>query len=261
MSWLRNRRRRRFTVNSFPESWQSILARNAPFRSHLEPQRRQKLDHAIQVFVAEKNWEGCGGLILQDEQRVTIAAHAMRLTLGFADDYFDALASILVYPTAYEAPSRQIIGTSVVLEGTSARSGESWYHGPVILAWSDVLQVTRPARKAHNVVLHEFAHQLDTRNGCPADGVPVIESAKDAERWMAVTGEAYDRLCNICRHSKPNVLDCYGTTNMAEFFAVATEAFFEKPRELATSWPKLYSVLRDFYRQDPKHEVQQSHCR
>ena len=230
----------------------NILARNASFRSRLDPEQRSKLDHAIQIFVAEKNWEGCGGMILQDEQRVTIAAHAMRLTLGFDDDYFDELDTVLVYPTAYEAPSRRVLGSTVVLEGRSARSGESWYHRPVILAWSDVLSATHPSKRSHNVVLHEFAHQLDTRNGRFADGVPVIDSFEEADEWLKVTNRAYEKLCHACRQGKVGVLDCYGTTNMAELFAVATEAFFERPRDLAKSWPDLFRVLQHFYQQDPE---------
>lgn len=252
LEWLRHYRRRRFASQALPASWQAILTLRAPFRSQLDPPMREKLDHAMVIFVAEKNWEGCGGLVLQDEHRVTIAAHALRLTLGFEPDYFDEVDSILVYPSSYEAPSHQMVGSGVVLEGTSARLGESWYRGPVILAWSDIIKGTGKSGRANNVVLHEFAHQLDMRNGRDADGVPVIESSEQAEQWLEVVGHDYQRLCRLCQSGRRCVLDCYGTTNMAEFFAVASESFFETPRELKKEWPNLFAVLKRYYCQEPR---------
>jgi Mlc titration factor MtfA (ptsG expression regulator) len=250
LRWLRQYRRRRIQSSPFPAAWSDILAANAPFRSRLAPAAQRKLDHSIQVLVAEKNWEGCGGLSLSDEHRVTIAAHVARLTLGFDDEYFDDVPSILIYPSAYEAPSLDVLGPGVVVEGRSGRLGEAWYRGPVILAWSDVPRAARP-RGYQNVVLHEFAHHLDMRNGRSADGVPVIESAEAAKQWLEVVPRDFNRLCSACRHGEAQVLDCYGATSMSEFFAVATEAFFETPRQLASTWPDLFQVLHRFYRQLP----------
>ncbi len=247
---LQKYRRRRLQLRPLPASWAETVARHAPFRARMTPELQRKLDVGIQVLVAEKNWEGCGGLRINDEHRVTISAHAARLTLGFDDDYFDDVLSILVYPDAYEAPSRDVVGPGVIVEGAASRLGEAWYRGPIVLAWSDVLQAGR-GRHPRNVVVHEFAHKLDMRNGPSADGVPVIESIADAKQWVRVTQRDYARLCAACRHGARQILDCYGTTNTAEFFAVATEAFFETPRELAADWPDLFKVLRKFYRQQP----------
>ncbi len=234
-----------------PESWQKILNANVPYRRSLNEEMRKRLDARIVRFVERKYWEGCNGLDLTDEHRVTIAAHALRLTLGFDDDHFDNVKTVLIYPTPYRATTRDHIGSGVIIEGHSDRLGEAWYRGPVILAWSDIQDEIAQSRQERNVILHEFAHQLDFRNGPDADGVPPIESHGDAERWLSVMERGYERLCNECRQRRMPVLDCYGTTNLAEFFAVATEAFFETPQDLSREWADLYAELRWYYQQDP----------
>jgi Mlc titration factor MtfA (ptsG expression regulator) len=251
--WLRHRRRKR--LPPFPASWADILAVHVPFRSRLTQELQQKLDHATQVLVAEKNWEGCGGLTLTDEHRVTIAAHASRLVLGFENDFFEEVPTILVYPTAYQAPTQNVLAPGIILETQSGRLGEAWYRGPVILAWSDVRDAGHGRNRGRNVVLHEFAHHLDMRNGRSADGVPVLESAMQAKRWLAVTSREYQRLRRACQFGQSTALDCYGATNMAEFFAVATEVFFEAPNRLRLEWPELYRVLTEFYRQSLLEEA------
>jgi len=248
-SWFRKFRRRSLQARPFPPEWSEIVSRNVPSSLHLPAEQQHRLRQAIHVWVAEKNWEGCGGLLIEDEHRVTIAAHAARLMLGFEDDYVDEVVSILVYPSAYEAHSREYLGGGVVLEGPSSRAGEAWRRGPVILSWPDVLGAGRFQRRHQNVVLHEFAHQLDMRNGGAADGIPVIESASEADEWRQVTGRDFDRLSHLCHVGMMTMLDCYGATNAAEFFAVATEAFFESPARLAIEWTDLYRVLSRFYRQ------------
>ncbi len=236
-----------------PKEWQKILARNATFRSSLDPATQKRLDLGIAVFVNDKYWEGCGGLELGDEHRVTIAAHALRLTLGFEEDLFDDVKTILVYPSTYKAQAKEHIGGGIIVEGKSARLGESWYHGPVILAWSDIESQILHRGNPRNVIAHEFAHQLDYRNGRDADGVPPIESAELATRWLDVMQREYEKLCQICQQrGKRSVLDCYGATNRAEFFAVATESFFEATDQLSQECPDLFQELQNFYRQDPR---------
>lgn len=248
---FQNYRRRHMLTHPFPEMWEAILVRTAPFRQHLDAAFREKLDRGIMYFVNSRVWEGCGGLCIEDEHRVTIAAHAMRLTLGFEDDYFDDVETVLVYPSPYEAPHRQPIGSGLVLEGHSSRRGESWYHGPVILAWSDIVPTIHQDCGPHNLILHEFAHQLDYRNGSEADGVPPIESAEQADEWISVMDAAYDRLLKQCKRGQATSIDQYATTNMAEFFAVTTELFFESPHLLSIQWPEVFRVLKRFYKQDP----------
>ena len=236
-----------------PKAWQKILARNAAFRIQLDPATQKRLDLGIAVFVRDKYWEGCGGLELNDEHRVTIAAHALRITLGFEEDYFDDVKTILVYPATYQVHAKENVGGGIIVEGPSTRLGEAWYNGPVILAWSDIESQILKRGNPRNVIAHEFAHQLDYRNGMDADGVPPIESDEQATRWLEVMKLEYEKLCQICRHrGKRSILDCYGATNRAEFFAVATESFFEAADQLAQECPELFEELKGFYRQDPR---------
>jgi Mlc titration factor MtfA (ptsG expression regulator) len=246
--WLQKRRRRKLMTSPFPATWETYLAHNARFTEQLSPLENGQLREAIQVFVAEKNWEGCAGLVVTDEHRVTIAAQMARMILYFENEYFDQVLSILIYPNTYLAKSTNQMGSGVIVEGDSGRLGEAWYRGPVILSWADVLATAHHLNQGHNVVIHEFAHQLDMRNGRTADGVPTIESATVAERWLQVMPRAFEKLGHMCREGLPSVLDCYGATSPAEFFAVASESYFEQPSQLAHQWPAVFELLDTFYR-------------
>ena len=249
---LQNVQRRRVPSRPFPESWQVVLHRNASFRSRLDANRRERLDRAIVIFVDSCVWEGCGGLTVTDEHRITIAAHAMRLTLGFDNDYFDDIDSVLLYPNAYEAPSKRNIGWSMVPEGFSSRLGDSWYHSPMILSWAYISSSLESAYGPHNVIVHEFAHQLDYRNGGDADGVPPIESDEQASEWAYVMESAYERLCEENGRGQHDTIDVHAATSMAEFFAVTTELFFEAPLLLAKKWSDVFRIMQRFYNQDPR---------
>jgi Mlc titration factor MtfA (ptsG expression regulator) len=250
-SWFKKRRRRQLSAQRFPDAWLEILRRNVHHYARLPALEQAKLRRDLRILVAEKNWEGCGGLQMTDEVKVTVAAQASLLLLGFQDQYFDTVLSILVYPDTYVAPEQTVTAGGIVLEGESDRDGEAWYRGPVILSWPDALAGGRHERNGENLVLHEFAHQLDMENGRYADGTPPLNSRNQYDRWQAVMRAEYERLLDECRCGQSTLLDCYGTTNMSELFAVATECFFERPREMSRLLPQLYSLLRDFYRQDP----------
>lgn len=247
--WIRALRRRRLLQQPFPDSWKEILRNNARFVNGLDAASAQRLQRSIRILVAEKHWEGCGGLRIDDEHRVTIAAQIARMTLGFNNEYFPETQSILLYPDAYVATSQEQMGAGIVVESQSGRLGEAWYRGPVILSWQDVLATGRRQNFARNVVVHEFAHQLDMRNGRHPDGIPVIESAPFAELWQSTIAVELENLRTLCRQGVPNVLDCYGATSEAELFAVATEVYFEEPAELQREWPSLYRILSQFYTQ------------
>lgn len=247
LDWLRKRKRSRLLKSPFPREWQSILDANAVYFASASSAEQAKIRDTVRILVAEKNWEGCGGLSLTDEHRVTIAAQIARMTLGFAEEYFDEVKSILLYPDAYLAKTQDSVGAGLVVESQTGRLGEAWYRGPVILSWRDVLATGRRLNDARNVVIHEFAHQLDMRNGRTADGVPVIESSNFAERWLAVMDTEFERLRQMCLQDRSRLLDCYGTTNRAEFFAVVSEAFFEEPQAFAQQWPELFQILGDYY--------------
>jgi MtfA peptidase len=207
----------------------------------------------VQVLVAEKNWEGCHGLTLTEEMKVTIAAQACLLVVALPEDiYFDHVLSILVYPTGYIAPETPIgRGGIVIDEGGQARLGEAWWRGPVILSWEHALAGGRLTTPGHNLVLHEFAHQLDMMNGRTVDGTPQLSNVEQMRRWAAVMEPAYQQLIHECEHDGHGFIDCYGATNRAEFFAVLTESFFERPESLKSHKPQVYEVLSHYYRLDP----------
>ena len=250
-AWIKQRRRRKLVQQPFPDEWLDILRRNVAHYARLSPGEQAKLRDNLRVFASEKNWEGCGGLAVDDEIKVTIAAQACLLVLGFEGEYFDAVQSILVYPTAYIAPDRTISKGGVVFEGESDREGEAWYRGPVILSWADALAGGAGQSGGDNLVLHEFAHQLDMQNGQETDGTPTLSSREQYRRWQEVMTAERRRLERDCRHRRTTLLDCYGATDMGEFFAVATECFFEQSSQLSERHPDLYQILRDYYRQDP----------
>jgi len=246
---FKRRRRRRLKDRPFPPEWLEVLRRNVPYYRLLSEAEQAELRGHIQVFLAEKRFEGCGGLEMTDEIRVTIAAQACILLLGRRIDYYPMMKSIFVYPHAYEFP----IGRYehwVGREGVQPRLGESWYRGPVVLSWDDVGKGASDIHDGHNVVLHEFAHQLDSENG-QTDGAPALERRSMYVAWARVLSEEFRRLNEDIDEGRPNVLDDYGGTSPAEFFAVATEVFFERPLDLRREKPELYEQLKAFYGQDP----------
>jgi len=244
---IKRRRWNRLRALPFPDPWRTLLERNVPLFEKLSPARRRELERHTQVILAEKTFEGCDGLELTDEIRVTIAAHAALLLLGAEDPrYYPNVASILVYPTTYVAPVEDH-HDGIVEESAEPRLGESWRRGVVVIAWDAArADMSRP-QMGDNVILHEFAHQLDTEDG-EADGVPQLDRLSDAAAWVRVLGPEYERL-----RADPDssVLDEYGATNPAEFFAVATETFFTRPHELREQSAALYATLRRYYGLDP----------
>lgn len=249
--WLTNRRRRKLLAEPFPPAWLESLESGVHHYGRLTAAEQTRVRDYVRVFIAEKHWEGCGGLALTDEMKVVIAGLVAVVVLGFPPVYFDAVITLLVYPAEYVAPESTIKRGGVIVEGSSARLGEAWYRGPVILSWSDVAECGRGMSRGRNVVAHEFAHQLDMLNGRQTDGVPPLESEAQRRRWNDVVAREYRRLVRAYELGEPTVLDYYGATSPVEFFAVATESFFEAPSALQTYNPELYAVLREFYRQDP----------
>jgi MtfA peptidase len=252
--FFRRRRRERLRSTPFPPAWSAILDANVPLFGRLSEADRRELEGHIQVFLAEKHFEGCGGLALTDEIRVTIAAQACLLLLHRATDYYRRLITILVYPSAYMAKGVEPIGGGFVIEGPQGRLGEAWQDGVVVLSWDDVRRGAADARDGQNVVLHEFAHQLDQEDGA-ADGAPILERRSQYVAWARVLGAEYDQLRQATRKHRKTVLDKYGASQPAEFFAVATECFFEKPAQLRKKHPELYEELKAYYHQDPERSL------
>jgi hypothetical protein len=247
---LRSRRRRQLSAAPFPPKWDAILEKNMTIYRRLPDNLREQLRRDIRIFLDEKRFEGLGGLEMTDEIRVTIAAGACLLLLNRENRNYPGLISILVYPTAYVAEETAHIGGGVYAEGPVVRLGESWKHGSVVLAWDNVKQSALNPGDGYNVVLHEFAHQLDQEDGL-ADGAPVLEEQSGYAVWAQIMSEEYERLQEVSEHNGESVMDEYGATDPAEFFAVATETFFEKPLPLKKKAPYLYAELKEFYKVDP----------
>jgi len=248
-SWFKHRRRSKLRAQAFPTSWEASLHRNVLHYRDLNAIEQVALREMVQVLVAEKHWEGCGGLALDDQIKVTIAAQAALLLLGLEHDFYPRVLSILVYPTGYLTPHQSVGPDGVVHEGL-ANLGEAWYRGPVILSWEDAVYDGLHPYDGENLVLHEFAHQLDMEDR-DIDGTPPLAGRAERLRWRQVMQFEYERLIDDTEHGRPVLLDEYGTIDQAEFFAVATESFFERPVDLRRRHPDLYEVLRSYYRQDP----------
>ncbi len=232
--------------------WLSIIERNVPYYHRLGLDMRQRLHGLVQVFLDEKLFEGCGGIEISVEIKVTVAAHACILLLGRDADVYPKLRSVLMYPGTYMAPLSRRGPGGIVAEGMQVRSGESWSHGNVVLSWGDVLLCASPNLTGRNVVLHEFAHQLDSESGSN-EGAPLLPHPDMYVDWARVLGQEYQLLIDAAEQGKPTLLDQYGATSPAEFFAVSTECFFEKPVEMSVIYPDLYEQLKLFYGQDPAH--------
>jgi hypothetical protein len=247
LGWLRSRRRRKLLDRPFPEAWEELLAQNVWQYERLSAVHQAKLRDLLRVFIAEKNWEGCGGLELDDEMRVTVAGYASLLILELDPESYDHVISILIYPGDYFAPQRTERPGGLVVEEMSNRAGEAWPSGAVVLSWADV----RSRGGGSNVVLHEFAHELDMLNHS-IDGTPPLRDARRVREWYRVIRNEHECLAEQVRRKRPTLLNPYGATNPAELFAVATECFFERPAPLARRHPRLFDVLRDYYAQDPR---------
>jgi len=238
-------RHRRLRNSQLPPAWLSFLSDHLPPYSRLSSQDRERLHYKLKVFLADKKFYGCGGLEITDEMRLTIAGEACLLVLNHDGAVYPGLESILVYPSAFVATRERQLDDGTVTVSSHGLSGESWDVGKVILSWDDVVKGAADFSDGQNVVLHEFAHQLDTQSG-GANGAPRLRSGS-YKSWARVLSHNYEDLHSRVERKQPTVLDAYGTTNPAEFFAVATEAFFERPRALKELRPELYEELRMYF--------------
>ena len=239
-----SKRRRRAALRATPlrTEERALLMTKVPLYASLPDERRDKLDGTMQVFLREMSFEACGVPEITGEMRLVIASQACLLLLESGYDDFGHLRSILIYPDAY------VVKDEFGME--DVRLGESWDTGSVVLSWQSVRQGTRNPEDGLNVVLHEFAHQIDQVDG-EADGLPILKRRGDYRAWSEAFGASYDLLCERVNRGERTVLDDYGATNPAEFFAVATETFFEKPDQLDREHPDVYEELERFYGLSP----------
>jgi len=230
-----------------PRRWKRYLA-ELPFYSSLGHKERLKLQDDARILIAEKSWEGCGGRRMTDRIKVVVAAQAALLILNLDHDFFRKVDSILVYPGTFMVPSEHQGRDGVMHADTGANLGLAAHRGPVVLSWEAVLEGARDPHDGRNVVLHEFAHKLDMLDEF-ADGTPPLSGREQYKAWSDIMGREYEKLCRS--GGRGGVLDSYGATDPAEFFAVATECFFEVPRRVKRLHPGLYGLLSRYYRQDP----------
>ena len=251
--WFAARRRKKLTSVPFPPGWEEIIRSNVAHYAMLGDSEQKHLQALIQVFIAEKYWEGAGGLIVNDEIRVTISAQACLLLLGLPHNYYRNVQSIIVYPSTVVPPQRKLgffENAAAPLELSRPILGQAFAQGPVIIIWDAALRGSRHPEQGHNVIYHEFAHKLDMLDGS-ADGTPPLRDRAEYRDWVETCTAEFLRLRDDAEHGKKSFLDAYGATNEAEFFAVATEQFFDKPRAMIKHAPELYRVLKEYYRQDP----------
>jgi len=234
-----------------PAAWRAIIARHVPYARRLTSPQRAELERLVHRFVEDKHFEGCGGLRLHDVHRVTIAAHAGLLMLGGNTDGFPRLRTILVYPDEYVIDEPRDLGGGIVSEGPEWHAGHTQSNlAAMVVSWRDALAGIADPEDGDNVLFHELAHQLDFEDG-EDNGVPRHADSAAARRFAAVAGREYAKLCDDVRDGRETLLDPYGAEDRVEFFAVATEAFFELPDALRSAHPELYAVLAAYYRQDP----------
>lgn len=249
--FVKRRRRRALRAQPVPEAWHGIIELNVPAFAHQDADTQEAwLGHA-QVLLAEKHWEGCGGLELTDEIRVTIAMHAARLLLGRDADYFPTVQTVLVYPTAMVRREEQHVGDGIWTDAEDELAGLAATDlGAIVISWEDVVDGIDDPGDGFNVVLHEFAHELDFQDG-NFNGAPLMDSGGEYARWRAALSPAYEELKADVEAGRRTFLDEYAASDPTEFFAVVTESFFERPRKLRKRYPEVYEALKEFYGQDP----------
>lgn len=257
--WFTKYRRRKLIKTPFPSEWEDIIRRNILYDSTLSDAERRHLREMIRIFIAEKEWEGCGGLTLTDEIRVTISAEACLLILNIPHNFYENVETVIVYPSEVVLPQRTpgfFEITTEPLEIVGPVSGQAFHQGPLMIVWDAVLESIRHPGSGYNVVYHEFAHKLDMQDGI-ADGTPRLRDRGEYRDWVKTCSSEYLRLLTDVKKGRRTFLDEYGATDEAEFFAVATEHFFDQPVPMKRSAPELYRILKEFYRQDPAARAQQ----
>jgi MtfA peptidase len=242
-------RRQRIARRPFPAAWRDILRRRVPLARELPAAHQLRLKKHIQVLLAEVPFVGCAGLDVSDEMRVTIAAQAAFLLLGRGGS-FGNLREVLVYPGHFVVPCAESGAGGVVHEGRDVLAGQSWQRGQVIVAWDAVRDGAAEPHDGANVVMHEFAHQLDQDTGA-ANGAPYVGRGAGQQAWARVMNQEFDALHARLARVEPSLLGPYAAASPAEFFAVTTELFFERPDALAAERPALYEQLKRCYRLDP----------
>jgi Mlc titration factor MtfA (ptsG expression regulator) len=252
-SFLRSRRRRAIAERPFPTAWHEALRRSVRAWQWLDADDAEACRRWIAVFLDEKRFEGCGGFELSDEVRVCIAGQAAIASFRLGGEWFDSLKSVLVYPDDYLVPRSTPLGGGGELEWREARVGETWSGGSMALSWRGVLDGGRLRDGPRSVVIHEFAHLLDALDG-DIDGLPPLPPG-DRAAWLEGMAAARERFEAALDEGRVTAFDDYAAESDVEFFAVASECFFQDPHRLARHDPRLYRLLGAVWRQDPRHRM------
>ena len=242
--------RNKYQRMSLSSQQKDILLRCMPIYRKMTDADRAKLERHIVWFLNEKRFIGCDGLKLTPAMKLIVAADACVLVLNKPWPLYINVKEILLYPSAYYAPQTTRDSAGLVSYHNTVRQGESWPGGTLVLSWHDVLEGSRLPSDGHNLVFHEFAHQLDQETG-KTTGTPLLKSSADYKEWARVFSRAFTQLKSHVAYSMPHVIHSYGATNEAEFFAVITETFIEKPAELRRYDPEIYRMLVNYYQFDP----------
>ena len=249
-SWRVAKQRKKIITSPFPTKWRAILKHGMPYFRALPADLQLQLKGLIQIFIHEKEFIGCDGIIINDEIKVTIAAQACLLLLNRNTDFYPKLKQILVYPSVFIVKNKEQKMGGVIGEQHRVLSGESWEIGKVVLSWQTTQADASAPKNGNNVVIHEFAHQLDQEAG-HANGAPILSSIGDYSSWSTVLAQEFELLQSQSQQNIPSIFSYYGATNPAEFFAVITEVFFERPEEVYQFHRALYTELSHFFKLDP----------
>jgi len=255
MGWLRDWQRRRILArHRIDDALWRRAQRHLPFLRGLSAEEQRRLKELAVLLLAEKQVTPVRGLELSDDDRVEIALQACLPVLELGLDWYHGWVGIVVHPADFHVQRSETGDDGVVHEWDDDLAGESWPGGPVVLSWEALDDSGSVADGGANVVIHEFAHKLDMAGG-EADGVPPLPSRAARERWIEVFDAEFDRFRAELDAGKETFLDPYAAEHKAEFFAVASEAFFESPNALRKEFPKLYDLFMGFYKQDPSRRL------
>jgi MtfA peptidase len=256
-TWWRNRRRRKLLDEPFPAWWEAILKRNVAHYELLMPAQQRDLQDITRILISEKRWEGCNGLTVTPEMQVTVAAQAALLLLGIKHDYFQRVSSIVLYPSHFSTPNPEDDWEDDELSDTML-SGQAVYRGPVILAWDEVIRESRHPEDGFNVVIHEFAHQLDFYD-YEINGTPPLATQELADRWAKVMQAGYEQHVQTLRSGQETFFTQHAADDETEFFADASEAFYCRPHDLHAFDQDIFELLASYYQVDPRKWFVEDH--
>jgi len=250
--YWKEHQRNKIRNQPFKKQWRKIIQQRMPYFRSMPADLQLQLKQHIQVFLAEKNFIGCNGVEITDEIRITVAAQACLLLLNRKTDYYPKLQTILVYPRAFIKEQQSLNVDGLQYTQKMALAGESWDFGKVVLSWQDTLEGAQIPDDGRNVVIHEFAHQLDQENG-KANGAPKLSNKQSYQCWSTIFSAQFEQLKMQAKTGTPSLFDYYGATNPAEFFAVASEVFFEQSKQFHVEYPQLYKQIQQYYHVNPIH--------